>query len=92
MMLPTQALLVLLGRRRQVALEQDDVDLEGAEWGKYRKRPVVIDAKQLTQRVEIDTREGTVVGEPGDYLIVGVEGEIYPCGREIFEQTYEEVE
>lgn len=91
MMLPTQALLVLLGRRRKLALEESDVDLEGDEWGKYRKRPVVIDAKQLTQRVEIDTREGTVVGEPGDYLIVGVDGEIYPCGREIFEQTYEEV-
>ncbi|WP_318569431.1 polysaccharide transporter [Salinigranum marinum] len=90
MILPTQALLVLLGRRRR-ALEETDVSLEGDEWGRYRKRPVVIDAKQLTQRVEIDTREGTVVGEAGDYLIVGVEGEIYPCGREIFEKTYEEV-
>jgi len=26
------------------------------------------------------------------HLIVGVEGETYPCGREIFEKTYEEVE
>jgi hypothetical protein len=82
---------VLLGRRRQLTLDEDDVPLEGAEWGTYRKRPVVIDTTQLSQRVETDTREGTVVGEPGDYLIVGVDSEIYPCGREIFEQTYEEV-
>jgi hypothetical protein len=75
-----------------VILDEDDVTVASDEWAKYRKRPVVIDARQLTQRVEINTREGTVVGEPGDYLIVGVEGEIYPCGREIFEQTYEEVE
>ena len=91
MILQTHALLTLLGRRRRLALEEDGIDVSGAEWGKYRKRPVVIDAKQLTQRVEIDTREGTVVGDSGDYLIVGVEGEIYPCGREIFEKTYEEV-
>jgi hypothetical protein len=57
MILQTHALLTLLGRRRRLALDETDVSLEGAEWGKYRKRPVVIDAKRLTQRVEIDTRE-----------------------------------
>ena len=28
----------------------------------------------------------------GDYLIRGVQGELYPCPREVFEQTYELVE
>lgn len=30
--------------------------------------------------------------ENSDYLIKGVQGEIYPCKPDIFEQTYEKVE
>ena len=58
---------------------------------KYRKRPVIIDAVQLTERVEIETLEGVMVGEPGDWLITGVKGEKYPCKPDIFEMTYEAV-
>lgn len=35
------------------------------------------------------TLEGEKYGEPGDYLIIGVNGEKYPIKREIFERTYE---
>lgn len=59
---------------------------------RFRKRPVVIEATQLTERQEIKTREGTLVGEPRDWLITGVEGEVYPCGDEIFRKTYEAVD
>ena len=59
--------------------------------GKFRKLPVVIHAEQLTERVEVHTREGTIVGVPGDWLITGVKGEKYPCGDTIFRQTYEPV-
>jgi len=58
---------------------------------KFRKKPVVIEAVQLTERLEIETLEGTMVGEPGDWLITGVQGEKYPCKPDIFEQTYEPV-
>ena len=40
---------------------------------------------------EIKTLEGIMRGNCGDYIIKGVEGEIYPCKPEIFEKTYEEV-
>lgn len=40
-------------------------------------------------RVEIKTLEGTMVAEPGDYVIKGVAGEFYPCKPEIFLGTYE---
>lgn len=36
----------------------------------------------------IPTLEGTMRFERGDMLITGVKGEIYPCKRDIFEQTY----
>jgi len=59
---------------------------------KFRKKPVVIEAEQLIERTEIKTLEGTMVGNPGDWLITGVAGEQYPCKDEIFRATYEEVE
>jgi hypothetical protein len=88
----------------------------------YRKKPVVIDAIQITDQnlvellgiteehphvktlcvivegnaitnrvhsVEIETPEGTMTGQPGDWLIRGVQGEFYPCKPSIFAATYE---
>ncbi len=39
----------------------------------------------------IDTLEGGHVVCPGDWIIRGVQGELYPCKPDIFEQTYEAV-
>ena len=39
----------------------------------------------------IKTLEGVHICSPGDYVIQGVKGEIYPCKPDIFEQTYERV-
>ena len=59
---------------------------------KFRKRPVVIEAIRLTERTEVKTLEGVMVGNPGDWLITGVKGEQYPCKPDIFAATYEPVE
>lgn len=40
----------------------------------------------------IETLEGPFVVIPGDWIIKGVKGEIYPCKPDIFHLTYEEVE
>jgi hypothetical protein len=40
----------------------------------------------------IETLEGTMKAEFGDYIIRGVAGEFYPCKSEIFNATYELVE
>lgn len=61
------------------------------EFAKFRKRPVEIEAALLDRTVEIETLEGVITGNPGDYLVVGVEGEVYPCKPSIFEKTYEKV-
>ena len=42
------------------------------------------------KRLLIHTREGAVFAEPGDFIIRGVQGEHYPCGGDIFRQTYED--
>jgi len=40
----------------------------------------------------IKTLEGEMLVSVGDYVIQGVQGELYPCKPDIFELTYEKVE
>lgn len=39
----------------------------------------------------ICTLEGNHTAQKKDWIIRGVQGEVYPCKPDIFEQTYEEV-
>ena len=39
---------------------------------------------------EIKTLEGTMIANAGDYIIQGVNGEIYQCKADIFQKTYTE--
>ena len=94
--------------------------------GKYRKKPVVIEAFQMTkerrwnnfdwpnwlhaawntedtgglsidpmdserERLYVGTVNGPVRVEWDDWIIQGVEHELYPCRPDIFEATYEDV-
>jgi hypothetical protein len=73
---------------------------------KFRKKPVVIEAVQwfkdgdhqavrkgrYSNRDLIDTLGGEMQVNPGDWIITGIAGEIYPCKPDIFEATYEKVE
>lgn len=42
--------------------------------------------------LSIETKEGVMRAEVGDWIIRGVEGEVYPCKPEIFAKTYEAAE
>jgi len=85
---------------------------------KYRKKPVIVEAFQLTQELLdqkgwseeyirdesnrkikyrlvhdlIETLEGEMMANVGDYIIIGIKGEIYPCKPDIFAETYDPVE
>ena len=41
--------------------------------------------------LKIETLEGTMTANIGDYIIEGVKGEVYPCKPDIFKATYEHV-
>ena len=43
------------------------------------------------ERLWIGTLEGNMVCSPGDWIIQGVKGEIYPCKPDIFAATYDAV-
>lgn len=58
---------------------------------KYRKKPVEIEAVQIKNKMTVETLEGTMTGNPGDWLITGVNGEQYFCKDDIFHKTYEPV-
>lgn len=58
---------------------------------KFRKKPVVIEAFQISAKMTVETLEGVMSGNPGDWLITGVAGEQYFCKDEIFRETYEPV-
>lgn len=40
----------------------------------------------------IPTLEGDMLAQPGDWIIKGIAGEIYPCKPTIFYDTYEKVD
>jgi hypothetical protein len=61
----------------------------GEVMSQFKKLPVEIEAVRITKKTEIQTREGILYGYPGEWLITGVQGEKYPCGDEIFRQTYQ---
>lgn len=41
------------------------------------------------RELRITTLEGDMQVRPGCYVIRGVRGEVYPCEKSIFEETYE---
>ena len=60
---------------------------------KYRKKPVVIEARLLTQAGLVLTAHGRVRAEAGDYVLRDPEsGDEWPIKPDIFERTYEPVE
>lgn len=64
--------------------------IDESKFRKYKKKPVVIEAYQTDEEVEIKTLEGVMKANKGDYIIKGVQGELYPCKPDIFYETYEE--
>lgn len=56
-------------------------------WGNWQNGN--IQYEENTERLIIKTLEGDMLANQGDFIIRGVNGEIYPCKPDIFEKTYE---
>lgn len=59
---------------------------------KFRKKPVVVEAYQTEVRKYIDTLEGRMKADIGDWIVTGIDGEQYPVKPDIFKQTYEKLD
>ena len=58
-------------------------------WRPFRKKPCQIWAYTTDKEIYIDTLEGKMKANKGDWIIKGVKGELYPCKPDIFLETYE---
>lgn len=65
--------------------------IEEDKFEKFEKIPLVIEAYQTDKEVFIETLEGTMKADKGDWIIKGVKGELYPCKPDVFEMTYKKV-
>lgn len=81
-----------LFRKKPVVIEAIQLDFNnkdeikkflGADLGRTVSAPGHVDA------VYIQTLEGTMRADPGDWIIRGVKGELYPCKDDIFKATYD---
>lgn len=53
------------------------------------KKPIPVKCIQIKEPFKVETMEGVLEAKAGDYLMIGIEGEMYPCDRKIFHDTYE---
>jgi hypothetical protein len=64
------------------------VAVDAVQWLKNGDHPAVIADPADRQAGYIDTPEGRLKVEPGDWIITGIAGENYPCKPDIFDQLY----
>ncbi len=61
---------------------------EKLEFKQAIKKPIPVGCIKMDEDFEVETMEGIMRGKKGDWLMRGIEGELYPCDAEIFEKTY----
>jgi len=52
------------------------------------KKPIPVKCFQIDEPFTVETMEGLMKGKKGDWLMIGIHGEMYPCDKVIFEKTY----
>jgi hypothetical protein len=79
--------------RNLLKLQRDIHKLRGSydapEMMRVKRKPVVKHCFKMKEDFEIYIGGGLATGCVGDYLMVGVDGELYPCKAEIFEKSYD---
>ncbi len=84
-------------RRKMAKYRKKPVIIEAIRWNGtitpdvtrfFGSKRIVTQGRYLLIR----TLEGIMKANPGDYVIRGVKGELYPCKLDIFNQTYEKIE
>lgn len=59
------------------------------EFRKAIKKPIAVRCIKIDEPFEVETMEGTMTGKKGDWLMVGIHGEMYPIDHDIFMETYD---
>lgn len=70
----------------------DDLVIEAPEQAMpmvIKHKPNVLRARKCRDKEPILSLNGLIWTNPGDYVIEGVNGELYPCDPEIFKKLYD---
>lgn len=76
-------------RKKPVVIEAVQFTLDSAKEAKKFCNGVLWDQSPIPPYITINTLEGTMRADLGDWIIKGVKGEFYPCKPDIFKATYE---
>jgi len=55
----------------------------------YRHEPTRVYAHQLDANVKVMSSEGMLEGKPGDYLVIGIQGEPWIVKESVFKASYQ---
>ena len=66
--------------------------MEAVMEGKVYINHSLVDGHALVYGCTIETPGGRLKARIGDYVVQGVDGELYPCKADIFRKTYERVQ
>ena len=58
---------------------------------RFVRKQVVVEAVRLTEGTRVETTEGVVQAQPGDWMITNVKGEKHSCKHDIFMENYDPV-
>ena len=72
---------------------QDALEIEAALGSVLPEAEVLVNITSgRNQRLMVETLEGPLYAEVGDYIVKGVRNELYPVKPDIFEETYDLVD
>jgi len=74
-------------RKKPIVIDAVRFDPSGSNRNAIARLPNV--AAEPDGTLSIHTLEGVMTAYPGDWIIRGIKGEVYPCKADIFEATYE---
>lgn len=86
-----------MGRYRKLPVEIEAIQWSGSNWheilafANFDHNGIFVTTENTEMTLNIVTLEGTMKAIPGDWVIRGVKGEMYPCKPDIFVATYEPV-
>lgn len=78
-------------RKKPVVIEAVQVPLSADDTGAWEDLSAHMGERVGPEPPRIKTLEGVLNSVPGDWIIRGVKGELYPCKPDIFAATYEPV-
>jgi hypothetical protein len=85
---------------RFVEIDEGSPVFAGSRIPKWLARAIMLRSRQkgglwsndfAPDKLAVGTLEGPVFASPGDWIICGFAGELYPCRNDIFHKSYEPV-